>query len=122
HIAKRSGRNRIHVFEPDDKKNMTVMSEDMGWARRIKDAIEKDRFCLACQPIMELKSGEILRQEVLLRMRDEDGGLILPAGFLSSAERFGLMRSIDKWVINRSIQYLGMQIKKNPRLLFSIII
>jgi diguanylate cyclase (GGDEF)-like protein/PAS domain S-box-containing protein len=120
HIAKRSGRNQIHVFEADDKKNMTVMSEDMGWARRIKDAIDKNRFCLACQPIMELKSGEILRQEVLLRMRDEEGGLILPAGFLSSAERFGLMRAIDKWVVNNSIKYLSMQLRKNPRLHFSI--
>jgi EAL domain-containing protein (putative c-di-GMP-specific phosphodiesterase class I) len=101
-------------------KNMTAMSEDMGWARRIRDAIEQDQFCLACQPIMELNSGEIYRQEVLLRMRDEDGGLILPAGFLSSAERFGLMRTIDKWVVNHAVEYLGQQLKRNPRLHFSI--
>ncbi len=120
HIAKRSGRNRVHVFESEDKKNMAVMSEDMGWARRIKDAIENDRFCIACQPIMETKSGEIYRQEVLLRMRDSENGLILPAGFLPSAERFGLMRAIDSWVIKKSIAYLGVQLKKNPRLHFSI--
>ena len=120
HIAKRSGRNRIHVFESDDEKNMTVMSEDMGWARRIKDAIENDRFRLACQPIMELKNGEIYRQEVLLRMTDENDGLILPAGFLPSAERFGLMRAIDTWVVKKSIEILGLQLKKNPRLHFSI--
>ena len=120
HIAKRSGRNRIHVFESDDEKNMTIMSEDMGWARRIKDAIENNRFRLACQPIMELKNGEIYRQEVLLRMTDENDGLILPAGFLPSAERFGLMRAIDGWVVKKAIEILGVQLKKNPRLHFSI--
>ena len=120
HVAKRSGRNRIHVFVADDKKNMAAMSEDMGWARRIKDAIENDRFKLACQPIMELKTGEIYRHEILLRLSDEENGLILPAGFLPSAERFGLMRAIDSWVVERSIAYLGEQLKKNPRLHFSI--
>ena len=120
HIAKRSGRNRVHVFEADDKKNMAIMSEDMGWARRINDALENNRFQLACQPIMELKTGEIYRQEVLLRMIDENDGLILPAGFLPSAERFGLMRAIDTWVVEHSIEYLGIQLKKNPHLHFSI--
>ncbi len=120
HVAKRSGRNRVHVFESDDEKNMTTMSEDMGWAGRIKDAIENNRFRLACQPIMELKNGEIYRQEVLLRMSDENGGLILPAGFLPSAERFGLMRAIDGWVVKHAIEILGLQLKKNPRLHFSI--
>lgn len=120
HVAKRSGRNRVHIFESDDGKNMAAMSEDMGWARRIKDSIENNRFRLACQPIMELNNGEICRQEVLLRMSDESDGLILPAGFLPSAERFGLMRAIDGWVIRHSIEYLGLQLKKNPRLHFSI--
>jgi diguanylate cyclase (GGDEF)-like protein/PAS domain S-box-containing protein len=120
HIAKRSGRNCVHVYESDDKKNMTAMSEDMGWARRIKDAIDQNRFCLACQPIMELKTGEVFRQEVLLRMRDEAGNIVLPAGFLPSAERFGLMRFIDHWVVDHAIAYLGRQLRHNPRLHFSI--
>ena len=120
HIAKRSGRNCVHVYEPVDKENMAVMSEDMGWARKIKGAIEENRFCLACQPIMELTSGEIFRHEILLRMRDRSDNLILPAGFLPSAERFGLMRSVDKWVVNNAASYLGEQLKSNPRLHFSI--
>ncbi len=120
HIAKRSGRNRVHVYESVDKENMTAMTKDMGWANKIKTAIEEDQFCLACQPIMELESGQIFRQEVLLRMRDEAGNLILPAGFIASAERFGLMRAVDTWVVNRAIQYLGEQLQRNPRLHFSV--
>ncbi|MDT8385004.1 MAG: EAL domain-containing protein [Gammaproteobacteria bacterium] len=120
HLAKRSGRNRVHVYDTVDKQNMTAMTEDMGWANKIKTAIEEDHFCLACQPIMELSSGQVFRQEVLLRMRDEIGNLILPAGFIGSAERFGLMRAVDTWVVNHAIQYLGEQLRRNPRLHFSV--
>jgi diguanylate cyclase (GGDEF)-like protein len=120
HIAKRSGRNRVHLYEPEDQKNMTIMSEDMGWARRIKDAIEQDHFRLCCQPIMDMKTGETQRQEVLLRLQGEDGDIILPAGFLPSAERFGLMRAIDRWVVNHAIEALGKQLAKNPKLHYSI--
>jgi diguanylate cyclase (GGDEF)-like protein/PAS domain S-box-containing protein len=120
HLAKRSGRNRVHIYESVDKENMTAMTEDMGWAGKIKAAIEQDLFCLACQPIMELKSNQVFRQEVLLRMRDENGSLILPAGFIASAERFGLMRAVDNWVVNHAIESLGDQLKRNPHLHFSI--
>lgn len=120
HLAKRSGRNRVHIYESIDKENMAAMTEDMGWASKIKTAIEQDLFCLACQPIMELKTSQVFRQEVLLRMRDETGGLILPAGFIASAERFGLMRAVDNWVVIHAIESLGKQLKKNPNLHFSI--
>ncbi|HEC18562.1 MAG TPA: EAL domain-containing protein [Gammaproteobacteria bacterium] len=120
HLAKRSGRNRVHIYESADKENMAAMTEDMGWAGKIKTAIEQDLFCLACQPIMELKTQQVFRQEVLLRMRDENGGLILPAGFIASAERFGLMRAVDNWVVSHAIESLGRQLKQNPKLHFSI--
>ena len=120
HLAKRSGRNRVHVYDSVDKENMAAMTEDMGWASKIKTAIDQDLFCLACQPIMELKSNEVFRQEILLRMRDETGSLILPAGFIASAERFGLMRAVDNWVVNHAIESLGRQLQKNPKLHFSI--
>jgi len=120
HLAKRSGRNRVHIYRSIDQENMATMTEDMGWAGKIKKAIEEDLFCLACQPIMELKSNQVFRQEVLLRMRDETGGLILPAGFIASAERFGLMRAVDNWVVNHAIESLGKQLQKNPHLHFSI--
>ena len=120
HLAKRSGRNRVHIYRSIDQENMTVMTEDMGWAGKIKKAIDENLFCLACQPIMDLKSNQVFGHEVLLRMRDETGGLILPAGFIASAERFGLMRAVDGWVVNHSLESLGKQLQKNPRLHFSI--
>ena len=106
-IAKRSGKNRVHVYLPDDRENMTTMREDMGWAKRIKKAIEFDQFEFACQPIMDINTRKISSYEVLLRMQDETGQSILPAGFLPSAERFGLILDIDRWIISHSIAELG---------------
>ena len=120
HVAKRSGRNRIHVYQADDKENMAAMSEDMGWASRIKRAIEFDQFVIASQPIAETKTRKISHYEVLLRMRGDDGKLILPAGFLPSAERFGLMHGIDRWIINAAIKELGERLKQETDIHFSI--
>lgn len=120
HIAKRSGRNRIHVYEADDKQNMAAMSEDMGWAARIKNAIDQDLFVVACQPIVDIKTKKVRHYEVLLRMRGDDGSLILPAGFLPAADRFGLMRSVDRWMIQKAIAILGVKVKKHPGISFAI--
>lgn len=106
-IAKRTGKNKVHVYRPDDRENMTSMREDMGWAKRIKQAIEHDNFMFACQPIMDTRTRQIYSYEVLLRMQDASEQAILPAGFLPSAERFGLMLDIDRWIISNSIKELG---------------
>lgn len=120
HVAKRNGRNRIHVYKADDKENMAAMSADMGWAARIKNAIDQNQFVIACQPIVDTQTKKVVRQEVLLRLRGEDGNIIHPSGFLPSAERFGLMRSIDKWVIENAIEILGRQLKSKPQTHYSI--
>jgi PAS domain S-box-containing protein len=75
------------------------------WSFRIREAIENDRLTLFTQPIVDLKSGEIAQEELLLRMLAEDGGeLILPGDFLPPAERFGLAPAIDRWVVKRAVR------------------
>jgi diguanylate cyclase (GGDEF)-like protein/PAS domain S-box-containing protein len=120
HIAKRAGRNRVHVYKSDDKENMAAMSEDMGWASRIKRAIEQDQFLIACQPIVNSKTMEVCRHEVLIRMQGDDGNIILPAGFLPSAERFGLMHGIDRWLVDHAIKLLGERLRVDKMAHFAI--
>src|SRR4030067_733834 len=40
HLAKRGGRNRVHLYQPADAENASTMSLDMGWTQRIKEATE----------------------------------------------------------------------------------
>ena len=120
HLAKRGGRNRVHVFTEADAGNVETMSLDMGWSRRIKDAIEKGKFLLACQPIVHTASRKITSYEVLVRMRDDNDELIMPAGFLPSAERFGLSLDIDRWVIVNAMHILVQHRKTQPDICYSI--
>jgi len=120
HLAKRGGRNRGHIFNPTDEADVTAMSVDMGWSRRIKEAIETGCFALACQPIVASHSGEIEAFEGLTRMLDEQNRLIMPSAFLPSAERFGLAADIDKWVIVNAMETLSEQRKHSPGMRYSL--
>ena len=120
HIAKRAGRNAVHVYQSNDKENMTSMHADMGWARRIKEAIETDQFVLVCQPIVFTDTLSVSSYEVLLRLRGANEEFVMPAGFLPSAERFGLMLDIDRWVIEHALASLAALHKHSPLLRYSV--
>jgi len=75
---------------------------DAVWLGRIRDAIDADRLVLYSQPIIDLSTGEAVQQELLLRMRAEDGSIVAPGEFLPVAERYGLIAEIDRWVIRQA--------------------
>jgi len=76
---------------------------DALWLGRIRDAIDDDRLVLYTQPIVDLLTGDTVQQELLLRMRAEDGSIIAPGEFLPIAERYGLISEIDRWVIRQAV-------------------
>ena len=110
----------MHLYNVEDAESAAAMAIDMGWSRRIKEAIEKDRFVLACQPIVNTATREIESYKVLIRMLDERNELIMPSGFLATADRFGLAAEIDKWVIRHAIDSLARQRVAAPRLRYAI--
>jgi len=120
HMAKRQGRNCVHVFEDRDVANVAMITQDMGWSRRIRDAIEHDRFVLVIQPIQDTRLRSVALHEVLVRIRDDTGDTIMPSGFLPVAERFGLATEIDRWVIQHSILALAAIRRHEPHWRFAI--
>ncbi len=103
YLAKDRGRNQCHVFDEQDR-NVARMRAKIHWEERIRGALQKNQFVLHYQPVVDLASGAISHHEALLRMRDEDGSLIAPGAFLEVAERFGLIRDIDHWVLATTIR------------------
>ena len=74
----------------------------MRWIPRIQQAIADERFVLYYQPIVPIGSNPstgAAHGEILLRMVDEAGRIVLPDAFLPAAERYGLMLALDRWVV-----------------------
>jgi EAL domain-containing protein (putative c-di-GMP-specific phosphodiesterase class I) len=118
-LAKAQGRNRIHLYNPADS-DKAGMAEDMGWASRVREMLEHDRFQLVYQPIMALNSDQVQDYEVLVRMVCDDGEIILPGGFMPAAERFGLIHSVDRWIVNRALNQLARLHGQGEAVRFSI--
>jgi PAS domain S-box-containing protein len=78
--------------------------ETMNWIGRIRDALDEDRLVLYTQPIIDVHTREVVKQELLLRMIDRDGTIICPGRFLPAAEQYGLIEEIDRWVLGQAIK------------------
>ncbi|MGB5164282.1 MAG: diguanylate cyclase, partial [Woeseiaceae bacterium] len=114
--AKEAGRNRIHSFQENDIDLMRRRRE-MQWAARINNALEENRFELFRQTIQPLQvEEEGAHYEILLRMRDENGGIIAPGLFIEAAERYGITPSIDRWVIRSAFRWLVSEADERERL------
>jgi len=107
HAAKEAGRNVIHVYRPDDDVVKNTRAQ-MEWLSRLQEAIDEDRFELYRQPMVPTEDVEEPPiYEFLLRMRDVDNNEVAPGLFLPSAERYGMMCDIDKWVIGRAFELMA---------------
>ncbi|MBL4700006.1 MAG: EAL domain-containing protein [Phycisphaeraceae bacterium] len=102
--AKERGRNQVHVYQADDDE-LTHKHAEILRAAGITGALQEDRFMLYCQPIVSLSLGNrsIQHYELLLRLNDTNGNIIMPGSFIPAAERYGLMPNVDRWVIHTAL-------------------
>jgi len=106
YAAKEAGRNRVHAWFDTDAA-MEARTGDMKWATRLEQALDEDRFVLYAQRIFALTSDRsLLHVEILLRLVDEEGAIVLPASFLPAAERFNLASRVDRWVLSKTVAML----------------
>jgi diguanylate cyclase (GGDEF)-like protein/PAS domain S-box-containing protein len=106
--AKDAGRDRVNVHRPGVSAK-APQSTGLAWTDRIKTALEGDLFVVHSQPIVDLAGGPGERHELLIRMAGEDDELIPPGAFLPAAERFGLARDIDAWMVRRAVALIGAE-------------
>jgi diguanylate cyclase (GGDEF)-like protein/PAS domain S-box-containing protein len=103
--AKEQGRDRVVlVDEPGEVKANERTS--LSTSARIRDALVRNRLVLHQQPIIDLRSGKAERHELLLRISDEDGNLIPAGRFIQTAEQFGMVQELDRWVVGEAVGLL----------------
>ena len=101
YVAKNKGGNRIHLDSGGFGESHTMRGE-MGWVAKINRALQEDRFCLYYQNVLPVAAPHPCSEhyEILLRMIDDDGAIVLPMEFIPAAEKYNLMPAIDRWVIH----------------------
>lgn len=117
YLAKEKGRNRIHVYEPDDRE-ISLRRGEMQWVARIHEAFERGQLLLYYQPIVPLfdNAPPGAHHEILVRMRDRDTNIFPPMAFIPAAERYDLMPAIDRWVVTNALEAYGCQLREGAKL------
>ena len=109
YAAKDAGRNRVYIYNVEDGE-LSMRRSEMRWVAEITNALEQNRFLLAMQPIVNLQraNGQVegKHYEILLRMQDKGGQLIMPGTFLPAAEKYNLSGKLDQWVVDQVFSWL----------------
>jgi diguanylate cyclase (GGDEF)-like protein len=117
--AKHRGRNCVVQFNERDgmlKRHL----EELKVVADLRHRIPTERYLLEFQPIVSLRAaGNSLSYEVLIRMRDENGGVVAPGRFIGAAERNGLMSQIDRWVLANTLTWIDEHPEHRSRLTFA---
>ena len=106
YAAKEAGRNRVHVY---DSGEVSGRQREMYWVSRVTRAVDEDRLELYSQQIFATRADSPKLSafiELLVRLRDDDGTLILPGEFIPAAERYNIVGAIDRWVLERAVARL----------------
>ncbi len=103
YLAKQSGRNRFHIYDPSidlqSRNRQEMLSE-------IREGLQKGQFELHYQPKVDLRTGRIFGAEALIRWNHPERGQLLPGKFLRLSENTSLDIEIGEWVLSAAIERL----------------
>ncbi|WP_165787142.1 DUF1631 family protein [Pseudohalioglobus lutimaris] len=109
--AKEQGRNRVQVYEEDRELAASFRNERTITRENLEQAIATDRFVLRAQPIVQVavdgNQPSNKHFELLLGLANPDGSLSSPSDFIQSAERYGFMNLVDRWVVREAFAWVS---------------
>ncbi|PAB59490.1 EAL domain-containing protein [Anaeromicrobium sediminis] len=103
--AKSNGRNGYVIYDPILKESY---KDKLTLKMDIEKALENDEFMLYYQPQVDIKNGNIIGVEALIRWMHREKGMIYPDKFIPIAEETGLISKIGEWVLREACS----QVKK----------
>lgn len=96
YLAKQSGKNRYHLFDPESDRKAQVHRKYLD---RLRVALEDQEFVLHYQPKVDLVTGVVFGVEALIRWQHPERGILAPAEFLSHINGSDLEKPLGDWVI-----------------------
>ncbi len=102
--AKQSGRNGFLFFDTEHRRRTEERAMFIG---RVQQALDQAEFVLHYQPKVDMRSGQVLGFEALLRWDHPQHGLIAPLQFLPLIENTGLSSHIGDWVFSQALEHLS---------------
>jgi len=101
--AKLAGKDRYHFFDPQHDRSVRGYYESLD---QIREALEKKQFVLYYQPKVNMRTGELIGAEALIRWRHPEEGLLPPSVFLPAVETNALGIEIGEWVLDAALRQI----------------
>ena len=101
--AKLAGKNRYHIFDAIQDHNIRSLHENL---EHIRLALERREFVLYYQPKVNMRTGQFIGAEALIRWQHPEQGLLAPSAFLPVIEEHSLAVDIGEWVINAALMQM----------------
>ena len=102
--AKQRGRDTYHFFDPHHDRLLQVRHEQR---QRFVDALNHNELCLYYQPQIDMRSGNVVGVEALIRWQHPDEGLLAPGQFLPIIDTTPLEAELGEWVIEQALRQLS---------------
>ena len=103
YAAKQGGRNRHHLFDPENDRRTHARREEIV---RIREGMARGEFLLYFQPKVNMRKGHVTGAEALIRWQHPEEGLLLPARFLPVIEGSELDIEVGDWVIREALRQM----------------
>lgn len=103
YMAKQAGKNRYHLFDTAHNNAINTQQKSI---ENIRSAIDKREFVLHYQPKVNMRSGEVVGAEALIRWQHPSSGLIPPLEFLPVIEGHEISLELGEWVIDSALSQI----------------
>jgi len=100
YLAKQAGKNRYHIFDTEKDRTLRTRHERLD---SIENALANGQFLLYFQPKVNMRTGEVLGAEALIRWQHPARGLLSPASFIPIIENHPLGINVGKWTIEAAL-------------------
>jgi diguanylate cyclase (GGDEF)-like protein/PAS domain S-box-containing protein len=115
--AKLTGKNRYHAFDAVHDHSVRGLHESL---EEIAHAIDHNEFVLYYQPKVNMRSGQVLGAEALIRWQHPTRGLLAPIQFLPLIEDHLLVVRLGEWVMRTVLVQMRQWQKQGLQLQISV--